>query len=243
MTTRVVIPWQAGCPYREAALDWVTRRYRERHPEWDGPWVIHARPGPWIKATAISRGVTDLNRDDIVIIADADIWTDGIPAAVQAVRDGAAWAIPHRGVHRLTEASTRAVLDGSEPHQELERAERPYAGVPGGGAIVLTAGLLERTPMDPRFRGWGQEDESWGLALTAIAGSPWRGKAPLFHLWHPAPERMTRRRGNPEGWRLYRRYYAARETPAAMNLLLEEARVALGSHQPPLHDQQPDCVG
>jgi hypothetical protein len=78
--------------------------------------------------------------------------------------------------------------------------------------------------MDSRFVGWGQEDESWAYALQTLAGQPWRGAADLFHLWHPTPPRVERRRGSIEGWRLMKRYRKARgEGPEAMRELLAHA--------------------
>lgn len=172
---------------------------------------------------------------DVVVVADADVWSDGIHDAVNQVEDGVPWAIPHRGVFRLTEASTARVLAGA-PWEGLQTTEAPYLGVEGGGLVVIHRALLLSVPLDPRFEGWGQEDESWAIALRTTLGAPWRGKAPLVHLHHPPQSRLSRTRGSEPGWQLRRRYLKAQRDPAVMVALLEEAREHLHARQQDLHD-------
>lgn len=219
MSVAVVVAWRGGCPYRERALAWVRARYAERHPQWELV-VAEAPPGPWVKAEAVMPAI-GRTAADIVVIADADVWCDGLGEAVSAVREGAVWAIPHRTVRRLTEGAVTALLAGTEPPQ-ADVAERPYPGVAGGGYVIAHREVLLSVPLDPRFVGWGQEDEAWATALTCLAGPPWRGEADLIHLWHPPQERLTRRRGSPEGWQLRRRYVRAKHDPSAMRALLNE---------------------
>lgn len=178
----------------------------------------------------------------VVVVADADVWCDGISAAVAAVEAGAPWAIPHDLVHRLSETGTAAVLAGAHWRGQPV-CQQPYPGVMGGGIVVARRETLLEAPLDPRFVGWGQEDESWAVALTALAGPPWRGAAPLLHLWHPPQPRLDRRRGSTGGWNLRRRYLRARRDPAAMRQLLDEARHALHSPEPAVHDLEPQRIG
>jgi hypothetical protein len=229
----VIIPWAGGCPHRERALHWVLARYAAEHPDWRAT-VATAPDGPWSKARAAMPAI-ERSSADIVVVADADCWTSGLPAAVRTVQDGAPWAIPHRMVNRLTQDATSVVLAGGS-WEELPLAERAYQGLEGGGFVVAHRDTLRAVPLDPRFVGWGQEDTSWAVALNTLLGPAWRGDAPLLHLWHPPQPRMTRRRGNAAGWRLYRRYLDARADPAAMLALIEEGRRALAAHQPAVHD-------
>lgn len=162
---------------------------------------------------------------DIVVVADADVLCDGLPEAIRAVEMGAPWAKPHRDVHRLSEEGTEAVYNGEDwREQTLDR--EVYRGIAGGGYVIARRETLMEIPLDPRFSGWGQEDESWALALITIAGPPYIGDADLIHLWHPPQERLSRRKGSHENWALMRRYAAARRDPELMRSILKEIDVS-----------------
>jgi hypothetical protein len=222
----VVIPYAGDCPHRARALEWVRGRY---------PWpvTVARTTGLWCKAAAVMPAVRD-SCADVVLVADADVWTDGVHDAVAEVEAGAPWAIPHRGVHRLDEHGTAAVMAG-EPWQDQPLAERAYLGVMGGGIVIAPREMLLSVPLDPRYIGWGQEDVSWAIALETLAGRPWRGRAPLVHLWHPPQDRMTRRFGSRASRDLYRRYQAASHDPTAMRALIQEAADDRRSHHHPVH--------
>ena len=234
MSVSVIIPWRAGCLHREAALAWVLARWHTRCPSWQVQVSVH-EGGPWSKGAAVGAAVP-LCRGRVVVIADGDVWTDGVADAVAAVEAGeAGWAIPHRQVYRLTHAATAEILAGVEPYAGMPTTRDPYPGVPSGGVVVQTAEVLEQVPVDPRFHGWGQEDESRGWwALPVLAGPPWVGSGPLWHLWHPPAARLDERRGSQKGMELYLRYQSAGQEPPdrrveAMRALVAEARCAVRS--------------
>lgn len=217
----VILPWAADttCRHRRDALAWVRTRWRSTGHQ----VVVGETSGPWRKAAAVADALPRTS-GDVLVVADADVWCDGVTEAIERVRTGAAWAIPHGRVHRLGEAATGLVLGGADPHAGMEHAQRPYAGMAGGGIVVLPRATYERVPLDPRFVGWGQEDESWAAALTCLAGRPWRGNAPAWHLYHPPQERMSRRWGSTEAQLLAVRYRRAGSRPGEMRSLLEEFR-------------------
>lgn len=242
--------------------------------------------GPWIKAHAVADALRKTNAE-ILIVADADVWATGLPEALQAVCDGASWAIPHRGVLRLSEGATARYLagggerpspgaprppygacatsmvagaeyqnetgrprgdgpvsgprGGGDPLQGYhghafrgdELIEPPYLGTEGGGIVVLRRELYEACPLDPRFVGWGSEDDSWGMALRTLHGPPLRIRQPLVHLYHPPQPRATRSWGSVEGRTLRKRYARASGNPSAMRSLIEEAHDALRTTEPP----------
>ena len=224
----VIIPFAGDCPHRARALEWVRDRY-----EW--PVTVAAGGEPWVKAEAI-RPAIEASSADVLVIADADCWTDGLTEAVRAVELGAPWAKPHRLVHRLTAESSLAFMAG-KPWSEL--AEPAYQGVAGGGFIVARRETLLDVPMDPRFVGWGQEDIAYAIALHTLAGPAWLGDADLFHLWHPPQERLSRMWGSVSNKRLLRRYSAAKCKPDVMRSLIEEIHVAHRPDESSLLDCEP----
>lgn len=206
-----------GCIHRSRALGYVTSRLTF-------PFTVAHGSTPWSKGGAVMPAVAR-STADIVVVADADVLCDGLPEAIRAVEMGAAWSKPHRDVYRLSEEGTEAVYNGEDwREQTLDR--EVYRGIAGGGYVIARRETLMEIPLDPRFSGWGQEDESWALALITIAGPPYIGDADLIHLWHPPQERLSRRKGSHENWALMRRYAAARRDPELMRSILKEIDVS-----------------
>jgi hypothetical protein len=222
VSVAVVLPWRStDCPHRTRALAFVIAK----HAGNGWPVVIGRHDeDAWIKAAAIDDALAQ-TQAEILILADADVWCHGIAAAVARVEAGAPWAIPHKGVQRLTEASTSRYLAG-EPWERLPLTQAAYSGTEGGGFVVVRRDVYEACPLDPRYVGWGQEDESLGWALTTLYGRAWRGKAALVHLWHPPQPRMSRVVGSEESAVLRKRYARALRNPSAMAALIEEAHDA-----------------
>src|SRR5690606_36902357 len=128
-----------------------------------------------------------------LIVADADVLCDGVQAAVMAVEQNRAkWAMPHKVVKRLSQESAKAVLSGRTVLDRSTDLMENHTARRGRVLVVLSREVIEGVPMDPGFTGWGQEDESWAIALQTLAGPVWQGEIPLFHLWHPPAERQTR---------------------------------------------------
>lgn len=226
MTATVIIPFASDDPWRRRARDHVIEW-------WNGGGfdVIEGHcDEPWRKAVAVTAALRRATAD-VLIIADADVMVGdpfAVDDAVAAVAGGAAWAMPHGKVHRLDRAATEDVYDlGTWPGHTAGRAQRPYRGWPGGGIVVVTRETWERIPMDPRFAGWGGEDESWAAALDTLAGPCSRFDAALFHLWHPPQARLSRRWGSREARALTGRYRAARANPPVMEALVADARTLL----------------
>jgi Predicted sugar nucleotidyltransferases len=219
----VLIPYRPDGGHRDQALEWVQRRWAIRHPSWQIIIGEHPADGPWVKARAVADALTRAD-GEILVVADADVWTDGVALAVDAVHKGAPWAVPHSKVHRLGEKATTRVLAGEEPSTAMGGlARKPYLGVEGGGVVVLPRSTYEKVPLDPRYAGWGQEDESWGLALSTVVGRRWRGTALLWHLWHEPQPRLNSHVGSAESRALHVRYQvAAKEGRKSMRALLAE---------------------
>ncbi len=224
MTVSVLIPFTSEERWRIDAHNYVAGWYRGLGYEPTGG----SCPEPWRKAVAVADAASRTD-GDVLVIGDADCLCSGIAAAVEAVEMGAAWAVPHSLVHRLDQTATEQVYSGADPAATRGRVQRPYKGFAGGGIVVVARPVWEQVPLDARFEGWGGEDSSWALALTCLVGKPARFTADLFHLWHPPPERMTRRWGSPPSRALEIRYTRAARTTArsAMATIVAEARAAL----------------
>ena len=181
----VIVPWRAGCDDRERAYRWVRSRLLALGVE-----VIEAVDDgePFSKAAAVMRAVREVT-DEHVIIHDADVWCEGMMRAA-AELDRYAWAIPHQQVNRLSPDGTARMMAGERVRSD-DAVER-HRGVIGGGIVCVRRDVLERVPFDPRFRGWGGEDVSWGHAMRSLIGQPWRQADVLWHLWHPPAPRRTR---------------------------------------------------
>lgn len=189
-----IIPWKTGCSYREHSLEIVVDRLTPVVDE----VVIGEIAGEWCKAEAVADGVNRAS-GDVLVVHDADVFIDGpwVNDCLGALFTFG-WATPHRWVNRL---------ETNDLHGNLWALPRKrHEAFLGGGIVVLPRETYLDCPLDPRFKGWGQEDECWALALTALRGAPWRGDHSLWHLWHPPQKRINRRWGSPESRRLHAEY-------------------------------------
>lgn len=197
-------------------------------PRWEAlGWQViecDADGADWSKGAAVAAGVQQAVHD-IVVVSDADVWCDGVTEAVERVRAGAAWALPHYMLKRLSKPATQEVLaTGQWPRRRTPTtfAQAPYPGRPGGGMVVLPRESYWRVPIDPRFVGWGQEDESWALALGTLLGRSWRGTADLWHLYHHPMPRQSRAIGSMASLTRHRRYAMAHHDRRKMAALVAE---------------------
>lgn len=226
---RVIIPWRAGCPWREASLRLVTTWWEQTYPDW--PVVLGAYETPlglWRKGAAVSRGGPW--RDHmIMVVADADVVCPQVADAVAAVRKGGGWAVPHHRVAWLSKAATATALHdrrlpeiptGRRTRSEIARIEPASCG---GGVVVTTGRLLREVPLDPRFVGAAGEGRAWAWALSRLAGLPWQGTGMARHLWHPPQMPPS---GSLDSVTLHDRYQTA-ITPDLMRILALEAQKAL----------------
>jgi len=226
----VLIPWSNPTdPYRRAALDHVVKFWAGHHIEAItftggsvGEWT-HGRP--WSKGAAVIEGTRWLADAEYIAVSDADVipqwaYVDSIGKALAA---GARWGVPHAKVRRLSIGGSEAVLQGElDPFSHHVGLDYEHRGMVGGGFVMLRKEALVQCPIDPRFEAWGNEDESWAIALTALFGRPTRGSGMLAHLWHPRAPRLSPFVGTPESKALRDRYNAARRNPAAIRAIIAE---------------------
>lgn len=223
MSVAVVFTWRPGCPHRERSFGFVRDSLRRQYPHMEQ--VIGESPeGPFNRSAAMLDGAAKTDADVLVFHdTDVDLLGPLLPAIDAARTDG--WAVPHRLLHRLSQESSDAYmagasLDGLGLDQSHARDRKPYIGYAGGTLVVVSRDALNTAPPDPRFVGWGQEDEAWALALSVLVGKPWRGTADLVHLWHPPAERKSRSVGNHNNLALLNRYQRAARNADAMRALV-----------------------
>lgn len=227
MRVSVLVPFTAGtCPFRDRAWEWVSDQYATVFPRWEIVVGEGWTEGGYSRTQAIL-DAEGRATGDVLVVADADVWCHPGLAVLRAAEDG--WAVPHRLIHRLSDESTAKVLwghrwKGLPLSTDNPQDAKPYRGNDTGTLVVIRRDVFEKAPPDPRFVGWGQEDEAWGTALRTMVGPAWRGDDDLVHLWHPPQVRKTRVVGNEANRALRRRYTAARHDRDAMSALIEEAK-------------------
>jgi hypothetical protein len=223
----VLIPFGNSTPWRQRALEYTKAWYSENLE--NARIVLGQETDPWCKARAVGDAFSR-SSEPIVIVADADCVAPGVKQAVLAVRQGAAWAMPHLKVYRMSQVATNEIYRGAPPGsltgKNLWLDQSPYKGYEGGGITVLRREVYLNCPLDPAFMGWGQEDEAWAMALNGLHGAPWRGRAPLYHLWHEKPPRKSRYVGSDASMARLQEYKEAR-AHGGWSTLLEGARTSL----------------
>lgn len=229
----VAIPWMGDDIHRRAALGWVARRWVDAGCP---PTLGLPNGDVWVKAQAVCNAIGD-STAPILVVADADCWSDGVVEAIELVRRGVPWVVPATRLHRLTPDTTIEVLAGAEPHTGMPVMPLFDGGptivqnvLEGGGIVVLRRDVYEDCPLDPRFQGWGQEDEAWAISLRCLHGPAQRLSPPMFHLWHPPQQRKTRGVGSDQGMALYKRYARVHRHPDRMRALIAEGREAADAH-------------
>jgi len=219
MSVDVIIPWQPGCVYRALNLDWTIAKW-ESHGYTP---ILGTLPDnqPFIKADAVAAGLKDSDAE-FIVVTDGDLWLDETIWGIEDIQnDGYPWVMPHNTINRMNPSATSRVLAGGAIGPPL--AQRPYRGVLGGGVVIIRREVYDDVPLDPRFVGWGQEDESWGIALRTLHPDGRMGTGDLWHLWHPPGDRKNRRTGSDDSVRLRNRYSLARRKGVeVMRALIDE---------------------
>lgn len=230
MTIAVIVPLSTELDaHRARAWQWIRCRYESEHPDWE--IVPGYCDGAWCKAEAVADALTRTDAD-VFCIADADCWVD-LPDAC-LVGGQLDVLFPHWQVIRLNEQATARVYSAGLPDapSPSDLTQAAYVGKVGGGVVVVTRDLYERAPFDPRFLGWGREDEAFGRALLTLKRSHRHGDATLYHLFHEPQERQNRTQGSDANEQLWHRYRSAAGDVEAMRALIEEGRCCLRPSSP-----------
>jgi glycosyltransferase involved in cell wall biosynthesis len=218
---------------RSRQLEWLRRRYEALAPDFEV--IVEPDDGrePFSKTIAVNNGFKKAT-GDILAVIDADVWVERqtIEEAASMIRSRrAVWVRPAATVLRLSEETTWGLIE------QPADIDTPDFLVSQCDAITQTVGLAfvvsadhfaDLGGMDPRFRGWGWEDNAFNDAMRCLHGREVVFDRPLVHLWHPRPKDQNGRRvWANQGERnatLGTRYKRARRDPAAMRKLVTEYR-------------------
>lgn len=211
----VLIPFSSQDAARRRNFEYVHSLYRSRG--WEV--LVGECEGEWSKGVALADAFSRATHD-VLVIADADciVEDEVLDRAIDMVREGIPWVMPHANTYRLDQNLTRNLLDGVDIGR---RGARRHAAV-GGGIVVCSREAWEKVGgIDPRFFGWGGEDISFGRALQTLCGELVQLNGRLLHLWHKP---HNPRRGTPASEELAGRYLMANGDVEAMSALVNEAR-------------------
>lgn len=138
---------------------------------------------------------------DVAVLHDADsiVPLDNIVAAVDQVGPGITY--PWNRLIGLTRQASKVWFRTGQIPDSGFRRQRPPGRIPQGGPRVVTRDLWETVKgFDPRFVGWGGEDDVFARCAEILVAGPKRLDGTLVELWHPKQE------NNPDD-----PYYRARE--------------------------------
>ena len=177
---------------------------------------------PWSKARSINLASECASEWDVAMIADADaiVPLDQLQRCLSFVTRTGVAAWPFTRYRRLTAEGTEEVLAGRTLSESI--TIRPFKTDDGGLVIVPRRVWDSFGGLDPRFVGWGGEDNMLAVACRTMGGRMERTKGLGYHLWHE-PARRWDDPAWPAVQTLRQRYRAVDGKPAAFLALRAES--------------------
>jgi hypothetical protein len=228
----LIIPFRDDDGTRTAVKEWIAARWRHHFP--DAEMIIQSDDGgvPFSKTLAVNSGFAR-STGEIVAVLDCDVWLEPehTREAIDLIVSGKAhWVRPASKVYRLTEEATARLIaqDPQAPFPPRRRSDFESIRKVWGLLHIFPRAAFEAIGgYDPRFRGWGGEDWAAIDAMDTLWGHHTMLPHGLYHLYH---RRLTNAAGESvwqgqksRNIQLRRRFSEARDDPAAMRALLEEA--------------------
>jgi len=244
----MLVPFRASGSddVRVRSWDWIRRRWETMFPE--AELCIGTDEGePFSKSVAVNDAYRK-SSGDMLIIVDADSWVerDAVSMGIRIAENKEHLVVPWWKAYRFNKGLSEMVMgcDPAGPNPVTAAMKKECDGTgpsPASAAMVLCIQRVafERVGgMDPRFRGWGSEDVSFGLACWTLLGRNEYSMGEAYGLFHPQPLNNDGFRiwDNDEGMRnmpLYDRYADAQADPYRMTEIcqehaLEGARMPVG---------------
>jgi hypothetical protein len=226
----VIVPWRADGGQRDRLWAWCLGFWRSQLDP-SAAEILECDSGDerFTRGRSINLGVSRA-RGDLLVIADADTFVSALPEALRLCDWGGRWTIAYDEweYHFLTPEATERRLALSPVVGTYEPVEGEWKErlVSRSGCIVFTRAMWETVGgYDPRFYGWGYEDDALVAAADTLLGHHSRAEGWAVQLWHPHIE--SERFEQPhigENRALSDRYALARGNPDAMRALIAEAR-------------------
>ncbi len=220
MKASIIIPFN-GEPSRKEAASFVIRYYCEAY-EYE---VITCDSGEGLfsKAQAINNGAA-LATGDTLILADADtiITPEQLDKGINE-----SWCIPFNRCLNLQPEDTELVIRQNPLEVPFwaytPRKVREKWTYAGGVNIVSREALDLVGGMDPRYLGWGGEDESFCRAVSTMHKPAVIIPGDVYHLHHetdPTQRKFTKKGG---GFHFYQQYRWCTSKPERMQKILEDS--------------------
>ena len=196
----IVMVWREGdCPWRNRSHEWVVERYRRMFP---GAELIESdAPGPFKRGESFNLGA-ELAERELLLLADADTFTNPLTilAGMKLLEQGAPWVIPYghpdrdRGCYITDHTSGEWILQ-QEPDSLIcphDLSHEHHLLSWGGITLIPRYNFQKVGGFDPRFTGWGYEDNAFVTACDTLLGKHERVEDGfIIHIWHPASEAQT----------------------------------------------------
>jgi hypothetical protein len=218
MTTVVLVPYRADNGHRDRLWQHLRTQF---WPHFGWPVCVGEDPGEGrFNRSAALNAAASQQPWDVAIVADSDTWVPPPQleqATKLAVKSGRLVSAL-TGVIELDPDCTEAVLSNRFSETTLSVGTvRTGELATQSSMLVVTRELWDNIGgFDPKFTGWGGEDNAFWRAAAILAGEPMRVPGYAFHLWHEpaAPDHWKRSdpgyRNNVARWNRYR---VARNAP------------------------------
>ena len=224
--------------------EWLEQRWSYLLPEAELCVGTDTGGDPFSKSAAVNDAYSKAT-GDLLVIADADSWVEpsSLRTGIETASRKEHLVVPWWKSYRLTQKDSESILQ-QQPDvrlpvtREMKDRAKDSGPAPDSAAMVL---VILRTAFervggfDPRFRGWGSEDVSFGLSCWTLLGRNEYCLGEAYALYHARPhakteikdpmwENMRVWRNDPGGlnFELWHRYRRAQGHPEKMLALCAE---------------------
>lgn len=180
---------------------------------------------PFSRAQARNDAVSN-STADVVVLCDADTlpMPDALASAIKGASESAVLHLPYTQYVGLTEKHAKAVTSNKTGVDDMEWLETADHSI-GGVWVIQPKAWWNAEGMDPKFTGWGWEDNAFYFASNTLNGDTVRHTGNIYHLWHTRAPNLIHTpqyRLNKQRYNRYR--YVARNGPAKLREFIRSGR-------------------